>query len=103
MEPEMLVLGDMTDPLTPFQKWDLYLQMQILILMCPSPDGDCYEYFAVYVDDLATAIKDPAETCRTLRQTYNFKLKGDGPLDYHPGCAYKQDQDRTLVADPRRY
>ena len=59
------------------------------VWMHPSQDGDCYEYIAVYVDDLAIATKDPAEICQTLRQTYNFKLKGNAPLEYHLGCAYK--------------
>ena len=34
---------------------------------------------------------------------YNLKLKGVGPLEYHLGCTYKKDPDRTLAADPRRY
>ena len=29
--------------------------------------------------------------------------KGDCPLEYHLGCAYKRDPDGTLVGDPRRY
>ena len=57
--------------------------------MHPSPACDCYKYIAVYVDDLAITAKDPAEICKTLRQKYNFKLKGDGPLEYHLECAYK--------------
>ena len=45
------------------------------VWMHPALDGDCNEYIIVYVDDLAIATKGPAEFCKTLRQTYNFKLK----------------------------
>ncbi|KAL7579874.1 hypothetical protein ACA910_004884 [Epithemia clementina (nom. ined.)] len=66
-------------------------------------DWSCYEYIAVYVDDLAIASKDPEAICQTLKEKYNFKLKGDGPIDFHLGCHYKRDPDGTLVADPRKY
>ncbi|KAL7563771.1 hypothetical protein ACA910_020455 [Epithemia clementina (nom. ined.)] len=65
--------------------------------------GSCYEYIAVYVDDLAIASKDPGAICKILKEKYNFKLKGDGPIDFHLGCHYKCDPDGTLVADPRKY
>ena len=55
------------------------------VWMRPEPGGTCYEYIAVYVDDLAIAAKDV------------------GPLEYHLGCTYKKDPDGTLAADPRRY
>ena len=54
------------------------------VWMCPSPEGDCYEYIADMLMTYAT--KDPAEIYKTLRQTYNFKLKTDVPLEYHQGC-----------------
>ncbi|KAL7577484.1 hypothetical protein ACA910_004765 [Epithemia clementina (nom. ined.)] len=66
-------------------------------------DGFCYEYIAVYVDDLAIASKNPEAICQTLKEKYKFKLKGDGPIDFHLGCHYKRDPDGTLVADPRKY
>ena len=59
------------------------------VWMHPSPDGDCHEHIAVYVDDLDIATKDPAEISKSLRQTYRFKLKDDGPLEYLLGCTYK--------------
>ena len=65
--------------------------------------GDCYEYIAVYVDDLAIAAKDPAEIVRQLREEYNFKLKGDGPLDYHLGCNFFRDPDGVLCYGPKKY
>ena len=71
--------------------------------MRPEPGGTCYEYIAVYVDDLAIAAKDPQAFCNEPKEKYNLKLKGVGPLEYHLGCTYKKDPDGTLAADPRRY
>ena len=73
------------------------------VWMRPEPGGTCYEYIAVYVDDLAIAAKDPQAFCHELKKRYNLKLKGVGPLEYHLGCTYKRDPDGTLAADPRRY
>ena len=73
------------------------------VWMRPEPGGTCYEYIAVYVDDLAIAAKDPQAYCNGLKKKYNLKLKGVGPLEYHLGCTYKKDPDGTLAADPRRY
>ena len=73
------------------------------VWMRPEPGGTCYEYIAVYVDDLAIAAKDPQTFCHELKKRYNLKLKGVGPLEYHLGCTYKKDPDGTLAADPRRY
>ena len=53
--------------------------------MRPEPGGTCYEYIAVYVDDLAIAAKDPQAFCNELKKKYNLKLKGVGPLEYHLG------------------
>ena len=73
------------------------------VWMRPEPGGTCYEYIAVYVDDLAIAAKDPQAFCNELKKRYNLKLKGVGHLEYHLGCTYKKDPDGTLAADPRRY
>ena len=73
------------------------------VWMRPEPGGTCYEYIAVYVDDLAIAAKDPQAFCNELKKKCNLKLKGVGPLEYHLGCTYKKDPDGTLAADPRRY
>ena len=71
------------------------------VWMRPEPGGTCYEYIAVYVDDLAIAAKDPQAFWNELKEKYNLKLKGVGPLEYHLGCTYKKDPDGTLAADPR--
>ena len=73
------------------------------VWMRPEPGGTCYEYIAVYVDDLAIAAKDPQAFCNELKKGYNLKLKGVGSREYHLGCTYKKDPDGTLAADPRRY
>ena len=73
------------------------------VWMRPEPGGTCYEYIAVYVDDIAIAAKDPQPFCNELKKKYNLKLKGVGPLEYHLGCTYKKDPNGTLAADPRRY
>ena len=73
------------------------------VWMRPEPGGTCYEYIAVYVDDLAIAAEDSQAFCNELKKKYNLKLKGVGPLEYHLGCTYKKDPDGTLAADPRRY
>ena len=72
------------------------------VWMRPEPGGTCYEYIAVYVDDLAIAAKDSQAFCNELKKKYNLKLKGVGPLEYHLGCTYKKDPDGTLAADPRK-
>ena len=73
------------------------------VWMRPEPGGTCYEYIAVYVDDLAIAAKDPQAFCNEIKKKYNLQLKGVGPLENHLGCTYKKDPDGTLAADPRRY
>ena len=73
------------------------------VWMRPEPGGTCYEYIAVYVDDLAIAARHPHAFCNELKKRYNLKLKGVGHLEYHLGCTYKKDPDGTLAADPRRY
>ena len=67
--------------------------------MRPEPGETCYEYIAVYVDDLAIAAKDPQAFFHELKKKYNLKFKGVGPLEYHLGCTYKKDPDGTLPAD----
>ena len=54
-----------------------------------SKDESVYEYIAVYVDDLVITMKYPAELCKTLKEKVKFKLKGDGPMEFHLGCSYK--------------
>ena len=72
------------------------------VWMRKSPAG-CYKYLAVYVDELLIAMKDPASFCKTLKETYHFEMKGDGPLDYHLGMNYIREPDGTLKQIPQQY
>ena len=45
--------------------------------MKPTDNGQAYEFIAVYVDDLCVASKNPGKIFQTLKNKYNFKLKGD--------------------------
>ena len=40
------------------------------VWMRPEPGGTCYEYIAVYVDDLAIAAKDPQAFCNELKEKH---------------------------------
>ena len=65
--------------------------------------GDHYEYIAVYIDDLLIASKNPKAIIDILKNVYNFKIKGDGPINYHLGCNFGRDKDGTLYSEPRQY
>ncbi len=73
------------------------------IWMRPAPDESCYEYIAVYVDDLLIAAKDSASIITLLKEKYKFKIKGDGPIDYHLGLNYERDKDGNLSTSPKKY
>jgi hypothetical protein len=68
-----------------------------------SRDGDIYEYVAVYVDDLAFAMKDLQSFVNTLKEEHKFKLKGTGNIAYHLGCDFLREDDGTLCMAPRKY
>jgi hypothetical protein len=65
--------------------------------------GDHYEYIAMYVDDLAIGSKAPKEITDELENTYKFKLKGTGPIEFHLGCDFYHDEDGTLCFGPKKY
>jgi hypothetical protein len=62
-----------------------------------------YEYVAVYVDDLAFAMRDPQKYVDTLTERYQFKLKGTGPLEFHLGCDFYRDEQGVLCMSPKKY
>ena len=66
-------------------------------------DNNIYEYVAVYVNDLAFAVKDPKAFVKILETKYKFKLKGTGPLAYHLGADFGRDPDGTLYMTPKKY
>ena len=65
------------------------------------PNGDVYEYVAVYVDDLAIVLRKPKEFMDILMQKYNFKLKGTGPITFHLGMDIFREDSETLCIAPR--
>ena len=62
-----------------------------------------WEYVAVYVDDLAFAMKDPTEFTKLLMEIYKYKLKGTGDIAFHLGCDFFRDDDGVLCMAPRKY
>jgi len=62
-----------------------------------------YEYIARYVDDLAIVSQNPQEIIDSLKNTYNFKLKGTGPIAYHLGANFDRDQYGILCMSPSKY
>ena len=63
----------------------------------------CYEYIAVYVDDLCIAAESPSAISQIFKSKYHLKVKGDGKLTYHLGADYFEDPDGTFVSQPRKY
>ena len=79
-------------------------------IACPAePDiwmrdaGDHYEYIAVYSDDLTIASKDPEAIITELTDTFKFKLKGTGKINYLLGCDYYRDKGGCLCMRPKKY
>ena len=66
-------------------------------------NGETYEYVAVYVDDLAIAMKNPQELIDVLEKKHHFKLKGTGPIHFHLGMDIHRDSHNTLCISPTKY
>ena len=66
-------------------------------------NGNIYEYIAVYVGDLAIAMKDPAAFTEVLKMKHKFKMKGTGPLKFHLGADFYKDSQGTLCMAPKKY
>ena len=64
-----------------------------------APNLRCYEYIAVYVDDLCIAAESPSAIIQIFKSKYHLKDKGDGKLTYHLGADYFEDPDGTFVSD----
>ena len=64
---------------------------------------DVYEYIATYVDDLLLAMEDPSSIIELLKSRFKYKIKGDGPLEYHLGTSYERDKDGRLVYHTKKY
>ena len=61
----------------------------------------CYEYIAVYVDDLCIAAESPSAIIPIFKSKYHLKVKGDGKLTYHLGADFFEDPDETFVSQPK--
>ena len=72
-----------------------------------APNLRCYEYIAVYVDDLCIASESPSAIIsifKTIFKTkYHLKVKGDGKINYHLGVDYFDGPDETFVTQPKKY
>ena len=68
-----------------------------------APKSSCYEYIAVYVDDLCIAVESPSDIFQNFKTKYHLKVKGDGKLNYHLGADYFEDPEGTFVSQPRKY
>jgi len=66
-------------------------------------NGNIYEYIGVYVNDIATAAKDPNAITHLLQDKYQFKVKGTGPVSFHLGCDFVREEDGTMYMSPRKY
>ena len=62
----------------------------------------CYEYLAIYADDLGIAAQNPGQIIQTLKKEYKLKVKCDGPLRHHLGADYTRDTDNNLVCQPKK-
>ena len=63
----------------------------------------CYEYIAVYVDDLCIAAESPSAIIQIFKSKYHLKVKGDGKLTYHLGADYFKHPDGTFVSQHKKY
>ena len=66
-------------------------------------NGELYEYIAVYVDDLAFAMKNPSHFVDSLKTKYGFKIREAGPLKFHLGADFFRDEEGILCMAPQKY
>jgi hypothetical protein len=67
-------------------------------------NGNVWEYIAVYVDDLAIAMKDPQTLIKALTSSpFLFKLKGTGEIQHHLGMQFSRDEDGVLCLEQSKY
>jgi hypothetical protein len=66
-------------------------------------NGEQYEYIAVYVDDIAFALKDQKPFIDTLKTKYNFNIKEAGLLEFHLGANLFRDGKGMLCMAPQKY
>ena len=89
--------------LTPEPIENIYSGVVSLRNLRLAPNLKCYEYIAVYVDDLCIAAESPSAIIQIFKSKYHLKVKGDGKLTYHLGADYFEDTDGTFVCQPKKY
>jgi Reverse transcriptase (RNA-dependent DNA polymerase) len=62
-----------------------------------------YHYVAVYVDDLAIAMKNPKEIFNILEKKHKFKTKEAGPISFHFGMDFSRNEYNTLCLSSTKY
>ena len=67
------------------------------------PTETCYEYIAVYVDDIAMALHDPQAFIALLEDKHKFSFKGTGKLSFHLGSDFFRDEHGTLCMAPKKF
>ena len=67
------------------------------------PNLKCYEYIAIYVDDLYIAAESPIAIIQIFKSEYHLKVKVDGKLTYHLGADYFEDPAGYFVSQPKKY
>ena len=68
-----------------------------------APNLRCYDYIAVYVDDLCIGVESPSAIIDIFKTKYQIKVKGDGKLSYHLGADYFEHPDGNFVSQPTKY
>jgi Reverse transcriptase (RNA-dependent DNA polymerase) len=63
---------------------------------------DMYKYVAVYVDDLAIAMKNPKEFVDILEKKHKFKTKGTDPISFHV-MDFSRNEDNTSCLSSTKY
>jgi hypothetical protein len=70
--------------------------------ICMQHDDNYYKYIVVHVDNLVIASKDLKGIVDVLTNTYRFKHKGMGAIDYHLGMSFTRNKyGYSYVSLPR--
>lgn len=79
--------------ISPMQSWS----------QCPDEDcGRHYKYMCMYVNNLATIMKDPSAFFAELK-CQKYKLEGIGDISYHLKGYFYRDPDGTLTWGAKSY
>ena len=68
-----------------------------------APNLRCYEYIAVYLDDLCIAAESPSAIIQIFKSKYHLNVIGDRKLTYHLAADYFENRDGNFVSQPKKY